>query len=101
MSLAFFFLELCNANLWAIPMDIAPNYSGTASGMMNTGFGVAGMLSPVAFGFLISISGNWQVPFVMSVLLLFIGVLVTLKIDPSKKLEMEQDQQSTDISSQI
>ncbi|MFZ7944860.1 MFS transporter [Neobacillus sp. 19] len=99
MSLAFFFLELCNANLWAIPMDIAPNYSGTASGMMNTGFGVAGMLSPVAFGFLISLSGNWQVPFIMSVVLLFIGVLVTLKIDPSKKLEIEHDHQMTDISS--
>ncbi|WP_066066814.1 MFS transporter [Neobacillus soli] len=101
MSLAFFFLELCNANLWAIPMDIAPNYSGTASGMMNTGFGVAGMLSPVAFGFLISVSGNWQVPFIMSVVLLLIGVLVTLRIDPSKKLEMESDLQGTDISSQM
>ncbi|AZU62312.1 MFS transporter [Neobacillus mesonae] len=101
MSLAFFFLELCNANLWAIPMDIAPNYSGTASGMMNTGFGVAGMLSPVAFGFLISLSGNWQVPFIMSVLLLLIGVFVTLTIDPSKKLEDETEHHGTDISSQI
>ncbi|GHH98918.1 MFS transporter [Neobacillus kokaensis] len=101
MSLAFFFLELCNANLWAIPMDIAPNYSGTASGMMNTGFGVAGMISPVAFGFLISFSGNWQVPFIMSVLLLLIGVFVTFTIDPSKKLEVEPDQPGTDISSQI
>ncbi len=44
MALAFFFLELCNANLWAIPMDIAPKHSGTASGLMNTGFGVAGMV---------------------------------------------------------
>ncbi|MDY0393637.1 MFS transporter [Virgibacillus halophilus] len=51
LSLAFFFLELCNANLWAIPMDIAPDHAGTASGMMNTGFGVAGMVSPLLFGF--------------------------------------------------
>lgn len=55
----------------------------------------------VAFGFLISVSGNWQVPFIMSVVLLLIGVLVTLRIDPSKKLEMESDLQGTDISSQM
>lgn len=91
MSLAFFFLELCNANLWAIPMDIAPKYAGTASGMMNTGFGIAGMLSPVAFGFLISVSGNWQVPFIMSIVLLAVGILVTLTIDPSKELESESE----------
>ncbi len=91
MSLAFFFLELCNAVLWAIPMDIAPKHSGTASGMMNTGFGVAGMLSPVAFGFLIAVSGNWQVPFIMSIVLLVAGIIVTFRIDPSKQLEDDTD----------
>jgi MFS family permease len=89
MSLAFFFLELCNANLWAIPMDIAPKHAGTASGLMNTGFGVAGMVSPVVFGFLLSITGSWQVPFIASIILLLIGVGVSITIDPSKKLESE------------
>ena len=46
LALSFFFLELCNANLWAIPMDVAPQWSGTASGFMNTGFGIAGVVSP-------------------------------------------------------
>jgi cyanate permease len=86
LSLAFFLLELCNANLWAIPMDIAPDHAGTASGMMNTGFGIAGMVSPLLFGFLIDVTGNWQVPFIASVVLLLVGVIVTLFIDPSKKL---------------
>lgn len=88
LSLAFFFLELCNANLWAIPMDIAPDHAGTASGMMNTGFGVAGMISPLLFGFLIDVTGNWQVPFIASVFLLLVGIIVTLLIDPSKKLNL-------------
>ncbi|TMN23178.1 MFS transporter [Lentibacillus cibarius] len=88
LSLAFFFLELCNANLWAIPMDIAPNHSGTASGMMNTGFGIAGMVSPLLFGFMIDVTGNWQVPFSASIFLLFVGIVVTLLIDPSKKVDL-------------
>ncbi|WP_049973422.1 MFS transporter [Curtobacterium sp. B18] len=50
LALSFFFLELCNANLWAIPMDVAPQWSGTASGFMNTGFGIAGVISPIVFG---------------------------------------------------
>ena len=35
---------------------------------MNTGFGVAGIVSPIVFGFLIDQTGNWQLPFALSVL---------------------------------
>ena len=39
LSLAFFFAELIVGPIWSVPMDIAPRYAGTASGMMNFGFG--------------------------------------------------------------
>ena len=32
---AFFFAEFTIGPFWAIPMDIAPQYSGSASGLMN------------------------------------------------------------------
>jgi MFS family permease len=38
LAAAFFFVELVVAPIWAVPMDIAPKYSGSASGMMNFGF---------------------------------------------------------------
>jgi MFS family permease len=88
LSLAFFFLELCNSVLWALSMDIAPQYAGTAGGMMNLGFGIAGVLSPSVFGFLIDRTGSWQVPFATSVLLLFVGVLLAFRIDPTRPLEV-------------
>ena len=50
--------------MWAIPMDIAPKYSGTASGFMNTGSALAAVLSPLAFGFIIDATGNWSLPFI-------------------------------------
>jgi len=87
LSLAFFFLELTNAVLCALPMDMAPRYAGIAGGIMNTGFGVAGVLSPAVFGLLLQLSGNWQVPFITSVVLLFIGVLLALRIDPTRTLD--------------
>jgi sugar phosphate permease len=90
LSLGFFFLELNNAVLWAIPMDIAPNHAGTAGGLMNTGFGVAGIISPPVFGFLVDQTGSWQVPFVPIVALLFIGALLSLRIDPTRRVGIQQ-----------
>ena len=86
LSLAFFFLELTNAVLWALPMDMAPQYAGIAGGIMNTGFGVAGILSPAVFGLLQQVTGSWQMPFATSVALLLIGVVLALRIDPERTL---------------
>ena len=86
LSASFFFLELTNAVLWSLPMDIAGAYAGTAGGMMNTGFGLAGMISPIAFGFLIQTTGSYEVPFAVSAMLLGVGIVASLFIDPTNKL---------------
>jgi MFS family permease len=75
LALSFFFLELTNAQLWAIPMDVAPMWSGTASGMMNTGFGVAGIVSPIIVGALVDFTGGFAWPFGLS-----IGILVAATV---------------------
>ena len=53
LAAGFFFAEMTIGPMWAIPMDIAPEFSGTASGMMNTGSALAAIISPVLSGFLI------------------------------------------------
>jgi len=87
LALAFFFLEITNPVLWTLPLDIAPHYSGTAGGMMNTGFGLAGMVSPLLFGFLIDRTGNYQLPFFLSAALLLVGALFALRIDPLERVQ--------------
>ena len=42
LSAACCFSGLIVAPIWSVPMDIAPQYAGSASGMMNFGFGIAG-----------------------------------------------------------
>jgi len=76
LSMAFFFAELIVAPIWAIPMDITPEYSGSASGFMNFGFGVAGIISPVVFGYAIDLTGRWDVPFMGSLGVLLVGALL-------------------------
>jgi len=82
LSLAFFFAELIVAPIWAVPMDIAPRYAGTASGMMNFGFGVAGLISPASFGYLVDRTGSWVFPFIGSIVLLLLGAVLALRLRP-------------------
>jgi ACS family D-galactonate transporter-like MFS transporter len=89
LSASFFFLELTNAVLWSLPIDIAGKYAGTAGGMMNTGFGLAGMISPAVFGVLIQSTGSYIVPFVITAALLLVGAVGALFIDPTKHIEVE------------
>lgn len=82
LALAFFFAELIVAPIWAIPMDIAPNYAGTASGMMNFGFGLASILSPVFFGYTIEHTHNWTLAFTVTIALLLLGAVLSSRLRP-------------------
>jgi MFS family permease len=84
LAIAFFFVELVVAPIWAVPMDIAPRYSGSASGMMNFGFGVAGIISPVVFGYLVDATGSWTIPFIGSIGLLLLGAGLAFRMRPDR-----------------
>ncbi len=85
LAAGFFFAEMTIGPMWAIPMDIALEHSGTASGIMNTGSALAAIVSPVVAGYLIDVSGNWQLPFLGSMLLMAVGVVLSLRMHPEKK----------------
>jgi len=87
LSLAFFFAELVVAPIWSVPMDIAPRFAGTASGMMNVGFGLAGVTSPFFFGKLIDLTGTWTYPFLGSIVLLLLGSIMALRLRPDRPFE--------------
>ena len=89
LAAAFFCVELVVAPIWSVPMDIAPQHAGTASGMMNFGFGLAGIISPVFFGVLIDATGSWALPFVGSIVLLLIGALLALRLRPDLRFAAE------------
>ncbi len=89
LSAGFFFLELTIGPMWSIPMDIAPQYSGTASGLMNTGSAVAAIVSPLAFGYIVDVTGNWVLPFVGSIGLLLIGAGLAFTMHPERSFVEE------------
>jgi MFS family permease len=87
LAAAFFFVELIVAPIWAVPMDIAPKYAGSASGMMNFGFGLAGIISPFVFGYLIDRTGSWTLPFAGSVGLLLLGAVLAFFMHADRPFE--------------
>jgi len=87
LSAGFFFAEMTIGPMWAMPMDIAPECSGTASGMMNTGSALAAIISPVLSGYLIDRTGNWELPFMGSMILMAIGVVLAFRIQPDNKFQ--------------
>lgn len=86
IAIAFFCLELTIGPIWAVPMDITPKHVGMASGLMNAGSAVAGIISPIVFGIIIDKTGNWNLPFMGSIGLLLVGVVLTFFMRPDKQL---------------
>jgi len=86
LSVAFFFSEFTIGPMWAIPMDIAPRFSGSASGLMNTGSALAAIISPLVFGYVIDKTGNWELPFLGSIGLLLIGSVLAFLMKPGEGL---------------
>ncbi|ACB97082.1 MFS transporter [Beijerinckia indica] len=86
LTAGFFFAELVIGPMWSIPMDIAPKFSGTAAGLMNIGSAAAAIVSPLAIGLVIDMTGNWKLPFNISIGLLLIGTFSAFLMHPEKQL---------------
>ena len=87
LGAAFFCAEIVIGPMWSIPMDIAGKFSGTAAGMMNTGSALAAILSPIAFGYIIDATGNWQLPFAGSLGFLLLGAMLAPTMHPERAFE--------------
>ncbi|WP_336487339.1 MFS transporter [Methylobacterium nigriterrae] len=84
LSSGFFFAELVIGPIWSVPMDIAPKYAGTASGLMNTGSAIAAIVSPIVFGLVVDMTGDWTLPFAGSIGLCLLGAVLAFTMHPER-----------------
>jgi MFS family permease len=89
LSAAFFFAEFTVGPIWAVPMDVAPRYSGSASGLMNSGSALAAIVSPVVGGYIIDKTGNWQLTFVAGIALLMFGAILAFWMNVNEEFTDE------------
>jgi sugar phosphate permease len=87
LSFGFFFNEMTIGPMWSVPMDIAPKHAGTAAGIMNMGSAGAAIVSPVVGGMIIDATGNWNLPFVVSMILMLLGTGLAFVMRPDRQLK--------------
>jgi len=85
LSAGFFFAEMTIGPMWSIPMDVAPEFAGTATGLMNIGSALAAIVSPVVSGYLIDRFAKWQLPFIVSMSLMAAGVALAFRMQPGRR----------------
>jgi len=90
LGMALFFNEMTVGPMWAVPMDIAHDRAGTASGIMNGTAATATIISPVLAGYLIDQTGNWTLPFLISIGVLACGVLLTFTMKPEMAFDADK-----------
>ena len=87
LACAMFMLECAVSNCWAVAMDLGgQNFCGTISAFMNTGFGVAGILSPLIFGILVDRTGSWLVGFMIGSALLMLGAIAIVYVNATHQV---------------
>lgn len=72
--------------LCATSVDIGRNHVGAVFGFMNTASNMASALSSVVFGYLVASSGGYELPFVPMLVLLCVGIVLWLKVDPRRQV---------------
>ena len=89
-------LSLCYAGIcftgtmqFTICLDVARRSPGSMSGAMNTATQVGSFLSAVVFGYVTKISGSYDKPLILVGVVLVMGALFWLKINPERQLVLE------------
>jgi len=85
--LAFGGLELTVSVSWAIPLDIAGDFAGSASAVMNSVGNLGGAFSTQILPVLVKAAG-WNTPFLVTSALCAVGAAMYMKIDASKRIEL-------------
>jgi MFS family permease len=88
LGMAGLFNDFVMPAAWAGCMDVGGRYSGTVSGAMNTLGSVAGAISPLVVGYLLTWTNqNWTVTFYVSAAVYSLGAVCWLFLDAKTPIE--------------
>jgi MFS family permease len=86
LSLAYAGILFQQPTLCATSVDIGKGHVGVVFGFMNTASNVASALSSVVFGYLVAYSGGYELPFIPMLVLLCVGIVLWLRVDPTQQV---------------
>jgi len=86
LALGFGFMDCMLPTAWAICLDVGKNYAGAVTGAMNTAGQAGGFVCSVLFGYLVKVSGNYNLPLLMIATMVTISAFLFGLIEPTKQL---------------
>ena len=86
LSLVYGGITLQQAGVFGVCLDLGGRHAGAIVGMMNTSAQVGGLVSSVAYGYIVERFHSYDAPFVPMAAILFVGTLSWLRIDASAVL---------------
>ncbi len=89
LSLTYLGVTLIQPTAFVVCIDIAPRHAGAVAGAMNTAAQAGAFLSSIVFGYLVKLTGSYNVPLIPMVFMLLLSALMWLKIDPAEQLVPE------------
>jgi ACS family glucarate transporter-like MFS transporter len=72
-------------------LDIGGHRGGAVMGLMNTAGQLGGAVSSAVFGYLVTATGNYDVPLLPMAALLTVGMLLWGKVDVTERIESRVD----------
>jgi ACS family glucarate transporter-like MFS transporter len=81
----FFMIELNEGPYWATVMRVARADTGAATGVLNTGGNLAGIVSAPIVGAL-SGAGQWNLTFILGAVFAFVAAACWLLVDPERRV---------------
>jgi len=89
LSIAYGGVALQVPILFAVCLDIGGSYAGVVTALVNTAGQIGGLLSSLAFGYLLSRYNDYNIPLIAMAILLMIGGLLWSRLDATRALSPE------------
>jgi ACS family glucarate transporter-like MFS transporter len=89
LSLVYGGITFQQAGVFGVCLDIGRRHAGSMVGLMNTSAQVGGLVSTVAYGYIVDRFRSYDAPFVPMAALLLLGAILWFKIDASRELRTE------------
>lgn len=89
LALVYGAITFQQSGVFGVCLDLGRKHAGSMVGLMNTSAQVGGLISSVAYGYIVERFGSYDAPFVPMIALLFLGALLWFKVDASKEMSVE------------
>ena len=90
LMLCYFFIPVNGINYFSACIDIGRSKAGTVAGIINFSGSMGAFFLAIVFGKIVDVTHSFNAPLFVVAGVLFIGCLMWLVVDPTKKIAAEE-----------